>query len=94
MTTNEILYLMGGVILTFASLPQMTQIYITKNVAGINLLTYLMLTAGTSLKMFYAVYTAINGYGMVIILTTLMSLIIIVTVTSMIIYYRFFYHSQ
>ena len=89
MTMTEILYLIGGIILTFAALPQITQLYITKSAEGLNLLTFLMITTGYTLKMFYAFYTAINGYGTVLIITTSLGLLNILTVTIMIIYYRF-----
>jgi uncharacterized protein with PQ loop repeat len=91
MTTNEILYLIGGIILTFAALPQITQLYIQKKSEGLNLLTFLMIVTANILKMFYAIYTAVNGYGTVLIITTSLSLLIILTLTIMIIYYRFFY---
>ncbi len=94
MTTNEATYLIGGIILTFAALPQITQIYITKDVRGLNLLTFLMILTGNILKMFYAIYTAVNGYGLVLIITTSMSLLIIATLTSLIIYYKFFNSSN
>lgn len=90
MTTVEVLYLIGGIILTFAALPQITQLYLTKNTEGLNLLTFLMLSTGYTLKMFYAIYTAINGYGIVLIITTSLGLLNILTTTFLIIYYRFF----
>ena len=90
MTTVEVLYLIGGIILTFAALPQITQLYLTKSTEGLNLLTFLMLSTGYTLKMFYAIYTAINGYGIVLIITTSLGLLNILTTTFLIIYYRFF----
>lgn len=90
MTMTEVLYLIGGIILTSAALPQITQLYLTKNSDGLNLLTFFMLSIGNILKMFYAIYTAINGYGLVIIITTSLSLINILTLTTLIIYYRFY----
>ncbi len=90
MTLTEILYLIGGIILTFAALPQITQLYMTKNTEGLNLLTFLMITTGYILKMFYAIYTAINGYGIVLIITTSLGFLNILTVTFLIIYYRYF----
>lgn len=91
MTMTEILYLIGGIILTSAALPQITQLYLTKNSDGLNLLTFFMLSIGNILKMFYAIYTAINGYGLVIIITTSLSLLNILTLTTLIIYYRYFH---
>jgi len=89
MTANEILYLIGGIILTFAALPQITQLYVTKTAKGLNLLTFLMLLTGYILKMFYSIYTAINGYGIVLIITTSLGFLNILTVTYLIIYYRY-----
>lgn len=94
MTANEVLYLIGGIILTFAALPQITQLYIEKDAKGLNLLTFLMILAGNILKMFYAIYTAVNGYGTVLIITTTLSLTIISTLTIMIIYYKFFHQEE
>ena len=91
MTMTEVLYLIGGIILTSAALPQITQLYLTKNSEGLNLLTFFMLTIGNILKMFYAIYTAINGYGLVIIITTSLSLLNILTLTILIVYYRFYH---
>lgn len=90
MTMPEILYLIGGIVLTFAALPQVTQLYITKQTEGLNLLTFLMITSGYILKMFFAIYTAINGYGVVLIITTSLGFLNILTVTFLIIYYRYF----
>jgi len=90
MTANEVLYLIGGIILTFAALPQITQMYMTKTAEGLNLLTFLMILTGYTLKMFYAIYTAINGYGTVLIITTSLGLLNILTIVILIIKYRFF----
>ena len=94
MTTTEVLYLIGGIILTFAALPQITQLYIQKNADSLNLLTFLMIVIGNILKMFYAIYTAVNGYGIVLIITTSLTLLIVSTLTTMIIYYRFIHKER
>ena len=94
MEMTEVLYLIGGIVLTFAALPQITQLYIQKNAESLNLLTFLMILTGNILKMFYAIYTAVNGYGTVLIITTSLSLLIILTLTIMIIYYRFFHEER
>jgi uncharacterized protein with PQ loop repeat len=90
MTSTEVLFLIGGILLTFAALPQITQLYITKTAEGLNLLTFLMILTGNALKIFYAYYTAVNGYGLVLIITTILSFLIILILTIMIIYYKYF----
>ncbi len=88
MTTPEIFQLLGGMILTFAALPQITQVYITKDVRGLNLTTYLMILVGNGLKSIYGIYMAINGYSTVLIITTGLSMVIITILVLMVIYYR------
>ena len=90
MTMAEVFQLIGGMFLTFAALPQITQILITRSVQGLNLLTFLMILTGNAMKMVYAIYMAINGYGLVLTITTGMSFAIILTLTALIIYYRYF----
>ncbi len=90
MEMAEVFQLIGGMILTFAALPQITQVVITKSVEGLNLLTFLMILTGNALKLVYAIHMAVNGYGLVLIITTSMSFLIILTLTSMIVYYRRF----
>ncbi len=88
MTTPEISQLLGGMVLTFAALPQITQVYITKDVRGLNLTTFLLLLVGNGLKSIYGIYMAVNGYTVVLIITTGLSFLIIAILVIMVIYYR------
>ncbi len=88
MTTPEIFQLLGGILATFAALPQITQVMITKNVKGLNLTTYFMILVGNGFMSVYGIYMAVNGYGIILIITISMSTIIISTLIILIIYYR------
>ena len=88
MTTPEVFQLMGGMVLTFAALPQITQVYITKDVRGLNLTTFLLLLAGHGMKSIYGIYMAVNGYTVVLIITTGLSFLIIAILVIMVIYYK------
>ena len=88
MTTPEIFQLLGGILLTFAALPQISQVYITKDVRGLNLTTFLMILVGNGMKSIYGIYMAINGYSTVLIITTGLSMVIISILVLMVIYYR------
>lgn len=90
MTIPEIFQFVGGILLTLAALPQITQVIITKNVRGLNLTTFTMILIGNVFKSVYGIYMAINGYGIILIITTSMSFTIILILIILIIYYRFF----
>ena len=90
MTIPEIFQFLGGLLLTLAAVPQITQVYITKNVKGLNLTTFTMILVGNAFKSIYGIYMAINGYGIILIITTSMSFTIISILIILIIYYRFF----
>ncbi len=88
MTTPEIFQLLGGILLTFAALPQITQVIITKNVRGLNLTTFFMILVGNGFKSIYGIHMAVNGYGVILIITVSMSFTIILILIILIIYYR------
>jgi uncharacterized protein with PQ loop repeat len=89
MEMAEIFQLMGGFILTFAALPQITQVIITKNVTGINLTTFTMLLIGNFLKIIYGYNMAINGITNVLIITNSMAFLIILILVVLVINYKY-----
>jgi len=84
----EGIQLMGGIFLTFATLPQITQVYITKNVSGLNLTTFIMILIGNLLQGAYGIYMAVNGYGFVLIISNSMAFCMILTLIVLIVKYR------
>jgi len=91
MEMAEVFQLIGGMLLTFAALPQITQIYMTKSAEGLNITTFLMILIGNACKIIYAIHIAVNGYGTILIFTTGASFLIIVILLALILYYRYYY---
>lgn len=72
-----------------AGLPQLTQIYLTKSVDGLNILTYLMIVGGNSMMVIYAIELAMNGIGFVLLVTTALGTLVTGAILLLIIYYRY-----
>lgn len=90
MTMAESFQLLGGILLTFAALPQITQVYITRNVKGLNLLTYFMILVGNGFMAIFGFEMALNGNGIVLLITSLMGFTIISILVILILVFRKF----
>ncbi len=83
------IYLIGGFTLTIASVPQIVQVVITKNVAGLNLATFMLLLIGNGFKLLYAIDLLKNGISAVVFISTGMSFLIILILVTLVMNYKY-----
>lgn len=83
MTIYDILQLIGGMILSVGSIPQIEQIIRTKSVKDINLTSIITLIIGMILMQIYAVHAGLTMF----IITNTISLLLGITKLSLKIYY-------
>jgi len=72
----NLLQLTGGVLLSGAYVPQITQIIRTKSVEDLNFKTFLFVFIGILFMEVYAVNLYANGSGLMFLITNTMSLIL------------------
>ena len=72
----NILQLIGGLILSFAYIPQIIQIIKTKSVNDLNLKTFLSVFIGILFMEIYAINLVINKVGYMFLVTNSMALIL------------------
>jgi uncharacterized protein with PQ loop repeat len=89
MELTEMIYLIGGFTLTIASVPQIVQVVITKNVAGLNLATFILLLIGNGFKLLYAIDLLKNGISAVVFISTGMSFLIILILVTLVMNYKY-----
>jgi len=89
MELTEMIYLIGGFTLTIASVPQIVQVVITKNVAGLNLATFMLLLIGNGFKLLYAIDLLKNGISAVVFISTGMSFLIILILVTLVMNYKY-----
>ncbi len=89
MELKEMIYLIGGLTLMIASVPQIVQVVITKNVIGLNLATFTLLLIGNGFKLLYAIDLLKNGISAVVFISTGMSFLIILVLVTLIINYKY-----
>ena len=75
--------LIGGMFLTFASVPQIKHLHRTKQTEGVSITTYYMLLTGNTLMLIYATHLTLIGVGATLLITTIMGTVTIATVTAM-----------
>jgi len=83
MTIYDILQLVGGMILSVGSIPQIEQIVRTKSVKDINLTSIITLILGMVLMQIYAVHAGLTMF----IITNTISLLLAIVKLSLKIYY-------
>ena len=83
MTIYDILQLVGGMILSIGSIPQIEQIVRTKSVKDINLTSIITLIIGMLLMQIYAVHAGLTMF----IITNTISLLLAIVKLSLKIYY-------
>ena len=83
MTIYDILQLVGGMILSIGSIPQIEQIVRTKSVKDINLTSIITLILGMLLMQIYAVHAELTMF----IITNTISLLLAIVKLSLKIYY-------
>jgi len=83
MTIYDILQLVGGMILSIGSIPQIEQIVRTKSVKDINLTSIITLILGMILMQIYAVHAGLTMF----IITNTISLLLAIVKLSLKIYY-------
>ncbi|NBW22613.1 MAG: hypothetical protein EBR82_83180 [Caulobacteraceae bacterium] len=83
MTIYDILQLVGGMILSIGSIPQIEQIVRTKSVKDINLTSIITLILGMVLMQIYAVHAGLTMF----IITNTISLLLAIVKLSLKIYY-------
>jgi MtN3 and saliva related transmembrane protein len=83
MTIYDILQLVGGMILSIGSIPQIEQIVRTKSVKDINLTSIITLIIGMLLMQIYAVHAELTMF----IITNTISLLLAIVKLSLKIYY-------
>ena len=83
MTIYDILQLIGGMILSVGSIPQIEQIIRTKSVKDINLTSIITLIIGMTLMQIYAVHAGLTMF----IITNTISLLLAIVKLSLKIYY-------
>lgn len=83
------IYLIGGITLTIASVPQIVQVVITKSVKGLNLATFMLLLIGNGFKLLYAIDLLQKGISTVIFLSTGMSFLTILILVTLITNYKY-----
>jgi uncharacterized protein with PQ loop repeat len=89
MELTEMVYLIGGITLTIASVPQIVQVVITKSVRGLNLATFMLLLIGNGFKLLYAIDLLQKGISTVIFLSTGMSFLTILILVTLITNYKY-----
>jgi uncharacterized protein with PQ loop repeat len=89
MELTEMIYLIGGITLTIASVPQIVQVIITKSVRGLNLATFMLLLIGNGFKLLYAIDLLQKGISTVIFLSTGMSFLTILILVTLITNYKY-----
>jgi MtN3 and saliva related transmembrane protein len=70
----DILQLIGGFILSFGYIPQITQILKTKSTEDLNLKTFVMMFTGILFMEVYAVNLLLRGAGGAVLITNTISL--------------------
>jgi MtN3 and saliva related transmembrane protein len=79
--------LIGGLILTFSSIPQIKLILRTKSAKDFSLTSYLLTDLGILLMEIYAIGLAMKGVGLAFLITNTLSLACVFIMTYLIIKY-------
>lgn len=84
----SIMQLIGGIILAFGWIPQITQIVKTKSVKDLSLKSYLLILLGITLMEVYALSLVATGIGLPFLITNTLSLGVVLVIIILILRYR------
>lgn len=90
----DLLQLAGGLILAIGYIPQITQLIRTKSSVDLNLKSYALVCVGIAFIEVYAADLALNGTGLMFLITNTMSLALMICICVLITITRFKYIKQ
>lgn len=84
MNVFDALQLAGGIILSVGNIPQIRQLIRTKDSNGLNIGTFNSMLLGIGLMEVYAINLALNGMGVMFLITNTLALIMSATINILI----------
>ena len=90
----DLLQLAGGLILAVGYIPQIIQLIRTRSSKDLNLKSYALVCIGIAFMEVYAVNLALNGTGLMFLVTNTMSLALMICICVLIIITQFKYIKQ